>query len=138
MSVSVFDSKMVQPNDQMLAAELGPTYNFLEAIRLYITQNYGDVTPEWKFYGQKSGWILKLLSKKRNVLFLIPFRGYFRVAFTFGDKATDKVLDSSVPDFIKHELFVAKKYAEGRTIHLEVNNEEQCSYVLELISIKME
>lgn len=137
MSVSIFDSKNVVPDDRMLAFELGETSIFLDTIRNFIITEYSDMHPEWKFYGQKSGWVLKLLTKKRNVLFGVPFRGYFNAVFTFGERATDEVIGSSLPDLIKCELVAAKKYSEGRTIQLDVKSEEQCNYILELIRIKM-
>jgi hypothetical protein len=137
MSVSIFDSKQVTPDQEMLAFELGAAHEYYQSICRFIADEYGNLTPEWKFYGQKSSWILKLFSKKRNVLFLIPFSGFFKVAVTLGDKATDRVLDSQLPDPIKQELFVAQKYAEGRTIQLEVTNVAQCNHVLEIIRFKM-
>lgn len=88
MSVSVFDSKMVVPDNKMLAYELGESMQYLESIQMEIQNNYGDLTPEWKHYGAKSGWILKLFSKKLNVLFVIPMQGYFRVAFTLSNLET--------------------------------------------------
>jgi hypothetical protein len=93
--------------------------------------------PEWKFYNQKSGWILKMYTKKRNVLFVVPCDKYFRVAFTFGEKASDFVFKSKLPDSIKRNLFEAKKYAEGRTIQIEVKTVRDVDNILEMIKIKL-
>lgn len=136
MSVSVFDSKMVVPNDQMLDIELDESVIYLNQIKASI-KNYGDLTPEWKYYGQKAGWVLKLFCKKRNVLFIVPLSGYFRAVFTFGDKATDVILAGDFPNSLKHEIFTAKKFAEGRTVQLEVKDNAQCRLVLSLIHIKV-
>ncbi|RPH32587.1 MAG: DUF3788 family protein [Bacteroidales bacterium] len=137
MSASIFDLKLVEPNDKMLSVELGRTYEYHEKIRAFIKDCYGDLTLEWKYYGQKSGWILKMFNKKRNVLFVIPCKDYFRIAFTLGDKAVDKLIASELPDFIKHDFVKAKKFSEGRTIQLEIKTEQQCECILELIKIKL-
>ncbi len=137
MSVSVFDSKMVVPDNKMLVYELGESIQYLNLIQSEIQNKFGDLTPEWKHYGAKSGWILKLFSKKRNVLFVIPLQGFFKVAFTFGDKAANNILEGNFPDSKKEELVAAKKFAEGRTIQLEVKTAGQCEYILEIIHIKM-
>jgi len=42
-----------------------------------------------------------MFTKKRNVLFVVPCDKYFRVAFTFGDKASDLIFSSELPDSIK-------------------------------------
>jgi len=138
MSASVFDDKSIKPDDNMLAAELGATKTFFDKICMFIYQEFGEVTPEWKFYGQQSGWTLKLLNKKRNVLFIGPRKGYFLVTFIFGDKAVEKVMLSNLPDPIKTRLSGAKKYAEGRGISLEINTYEDLQNVLQLISIKLQ
>lgn len=137
MSVSVFDLKLVEPDDKMLTVELGDTRKYLDKIGSFIKEEYGDLSFEWKFYGQKSGWVLKMYNKKRNVLFIVPLRGFFKAVFTLGDKAADNVIESDLPHFIKYELIAAKKYSEGRTIQLEIKSDEQCEYALKLIRIKM-
>lgn len=74
---------------------------------------------------------------ERNVLFIVPCDKYFRVVFTFGDKASDLVINRKFPDFIKRDLLVAKKYAEGRTIQIEVKTQSDLDNILELIRIKL-
>ena len=96
----------------MLSFDLAESKKYLDRIAELIENDYGDFKPEWKFYNKKSGWILKMFTKKRNVLFIVPCDKYFRVAFTFGDKASDLIFNSKLPDSIKKDLFEAKKYAE--------------------------
>jgi len=61
MAGSIFNSKLVEPDDKMMTYELGETKEYLNRICEFIEKEYGDLIPEWKFYGKKSGWILKLL-----------------------------------------------------------------------------
>lgn len=123
---------------EMLADDLSDTWSFYGKICEFIESEYGSLRQEWKFYGKKSGWILKLINVKRNVMFVVPLLNYFRVAFTFGEKATELVLKSNLPERIKEDLAEARKYAEGRTIQLEVNNEDDLNSVIELIKIKLQ
>lgn len=81
----------------MLVVDLKKSKDYLDEIYNFIKSNYGDITPEWKFYNKKSGWILKLFNKKINVLFIVPCQTYFKAAFTFSEKATDLVLQSDLP-----------------------------------------
>ncbi len=138
MTASIFDDQLVEPNEQMLSAELGEANGYFNEICLFIRERYESFIAEWKYYGKSSGWVLKLLVKKRNVLFIIPCRGYFRVSFTFGDKAVHEIMEKELPGFNKQELLNAKKYAEGRTIQFEVKTEDECRNVLVLIAIKLD
>jgi hypothetical protein len=138
MSSSDFNNKQVMPDEAALAAELGETKEVLDQICRFIEEETGQLTREWKHYGQKSGWTLKLLSKKRNLLFVGPESGYFIIAFVFGDRAVEAVMKSQLPETIKNELFNARKYAEGRGIRFEIRDESLLENVKELIRIKVE
>lgn len=138
MSASIYDEKLITPTNKMLEVDLLSTKKYLDEITSFIDTNYGYVKPEWKFYNKKSGWVLKLFNKKRNVLFVVPCKGYFRVAFTFGEKASELVFQNEIlPQFIKDELSNAKKYAEGKTIQVEVKKQSDFNSIIELIKIKL-
>jgi hypothetical protein len=138
MSTSNFNDKQVIPDEAALASEIGETKEYLDRICRFIEEETGQLTLEWKHYGQKSGWTLKLLSKKRNLLFVGPESGYFRIAFVFGDRAVEAVLKSQLPETIKNELMNARKYAEGRGIRFEIRDESELESVMQLIRIKIE
>jgi len=138
MEGSVFDSKLVEPNDKMMTYELGETNEYLTRICKFIEKEYGDLKREWKFYGKKSGWLLKLFNKKRNVLFIVPCTGHFRTVFTLGDKAADSVMISTLPEKIKEEFINVKKYREGRTIQIEIKSKADLENILQLIKIKLD
>ncbi|MBN2613537.1 MAG: DUF3788 domain-containing protein [Bacteroidales bacterium] len=137
MSSGIFAEKLIKPDERMLATVLGKAKTWFDSICLFIKNEYGGVTPEWKFYNQKSGWIFKLLNKKRNVVFITPCEKFFRVVFIFGDKAVDAVLKSELSQSIKNELATATKYAEGRRISIEVKSEADLAVVISLIRIKL-
>lgn len=137
MSASIYTEKSVEPDDIMLTYDLAETKRYFDKIQEFIESEYGDFAPEWKFYNQKSGWILKMFSKKRNVLFIVPCNKYFRVVFTFGEKACDLIYNSKLAEPIKRHLFEAKKYAEGRTIQIDVKTANDLDNVMEMIRIKL-
>lgn len=137
METNVFMDKSTQPDDHRLAHALGENAIFWEAIKKHLAQKHGEANEEWKFYNTKSGWILKTLLKKRNLFFLIPLPGFFRLAFVFGDKAVSAVEKSDLPEDIKTELKNARKYAEGRGIRIEVKSQKDVEHVKKLIDIKV-
>lgn len=138
MSASTFDDKNRMPDEEILASVLGETMSFLDQICHFIEQETGQLTREWKHYGQKAGWTLKLISKKRNLLFVLPQNEYFAVGFVFGDRAVEAVLKSQLPEAIKNELVNARKYAEGRGIRFEIRDDSEMESVLQLIRIKLD
>ncbi len=70
-------------------------------------------------------------------MFVVPCEGYFRVAFTIGDKAADLVFAADLPEEIKKQLMEARKYAEGRSLQVEVKSSDDCENVLKIIRCKL-
>ena len=138
MSNRNFSNKLIIPDEEMLASEIGETKKYFDQICRFIEEETGNLTPEWKHYGQKAGWALKLISKKRNLMFVGPEEGFFRIAFVFGDRAVEAIMKSSLPEAIKDELMNARKYAEGRGIRFEIRNESEMVSILQLIRIKIQ
>ncbi|MEK7995872.1 MAG: DUF3788 domain-containing protein [Planctomycetota bacterium] len=137
MAPSVFDDKAAKPDDQMLAKVLGKPYRLWQEIKRHLKTEYGELTEEWKFYGQKSGWILKTMRKKRNLFFFIPLDGSFRVSFVFGDKAVAAVEQSGLPQGLVTGLKNARKYAEGRGLQIDVKNSADVEHIKKLAEIKV-
>jgi hypothetical protein len=137
MAVSVFTDKLVQPSEKMMSESLCKSYKYYLKIKHGLETEYGVLIEEWKFYGQKSGWILKFLRKKRNLFFLNPQENFFNVSFVFGDKAVLAIDQNVFPQTIKNELKEARKYAEGRGLTIKVTSYTDVENILKLVRIKL-
>lgn len=137
MTASIFDDKLTVPNESMLTKTLGASNLFFDSICLFVDERYGNFKMEWSYSGNQQGWVLSLFSGIRNVLFVIPYAGYFKVAVTLGDKAVEGVILSDLPYIIKDSFVNAPKYVEGRMVHVEVNSEVDLRNVMKLVVVKM-
>lgn len=137
MSSSIFDNKLTKPELKTLREVLGESYIFWEDIKKHIEATYGSVAEEWKFYGQQSGWLLKVLLKKRNLFFFVPMKDHFKLSFIFGDRAVAAVETSDLPELIKDSLRKARKYAEGRGVQIEVKSADDVRHAIKLVEIKI-
>lgn len=70
---------------------------------------YPNGLEEWNYPGKKYGWSYRIKDKKRAIIYFLPRENYFKVAFVFGQKATDIVLESDISGKIKTDLKMAKK-----------------------------
>gem|GEM_PF-475457 len=124
IAISFFDSKAVMPDENMVADVLADSSPLWNELKNYVQDNYPNVSGEWKHYGKASGWVYKLLSKKRNLLFFTPKSGGFRLRFSFGENAAACIEVSDLPDIIKEAIRTATPYAEGRSIDLDMDSGE--------------
>ncbi|MFZ4399535.1 MAG: DUF3788 domain-containing protein [Bacteroidales bacterium] len=137
MDKSIFTEKDNIPTNKELIDSLQTTYDLWIQILNYVHLKFPASTDEWNYPGEKYGWSFRIKDKKRAIIYLLPRNQFFIVAFVFGQKAYDAIMESSVSDFIKTELMAAKKYAEGRGIRIDINDEGIINDVKELIDIKL-
>lgn len=137
METSVFTDRAKKPDEKRLVRTIKESGPHWKTIKTHITKKHGEGIEQWKYYGPKAGWVLKVLLKKRNLFFLTPLKGYFRVTFVFGDKAASAVATSNLPAAIRNELRDARRYVEGRALRVEVKRQVDARYVKKLIDIKI-
>jgi hypothetical protein len=137
MDTSVFPDRSKKPDARRLNRTLGESRPYWAAIKAYIIEKHGKALEEWKYYGPKAGWVLKVLLKRRNLFFFTPLQGYFRVTFVFGDKAASTVEKSNLRAAIKKDLRDARRYVEGRALRIEVKRQQDVASIKKLIDIKI-
>jgi hypothetical protein len=137
MDTSVFPDKSKKPDARRLNRAIGESGPCWTAIKAHITEKHGKATEEWKYYGPKAGWVLKVLLKRRNLFFFTPLEGYFRVTFVFGDKAATAVEKSNLRAAIKKDLRDARRYVEGRALRIEVKRQKDVASIKKLVDIKI-
>jgi hypothetical protein len=105
--ISVFQDKKIIPSEKILMQALGKTFTWWSAIQENVYSQYPGATVDWTYPG-KYGWNFRMKDKKRAILYFLPRNKFFKVAFVFGQKATDIILKSNISENIKNELNSAK------------------------------
>jgi hypothetical protein len=138
MEISVFTDKTKTPDDIDLQRSLGKTSELWQLVRDYVCLKYPKAREEWNYTSDKYGWSFRIKDKKRAILYFLPRENYFKVAFVFGQKATDKIMLSQISEEIKKELEAARVYAEGRGIRIKIQDDSVLNDMKALIDIKLE
>jgi hypothetical protein len=138
MDTSIFMDKEKSPTINDLSLRLKPTYELWNSLRDFVFASYPKATEKWKFSGNKYGWNYTISDKKRAIIYLLPRESYFKVAFVFGQKATNQIMESTISDEIKTELQNAKVYAEGRGIRIEIKEGSKIGDIKKLVEIKLD
>jgi len=125
------------PSAAALGRALGATQPLWDELVAHLEATYAPVTPEWKTARTSPLGFLRLIRKKRTILYLLPRDGYFLTAFVFDEKATAAVRASDLPATVITELNAARVYAEGRGIRLETRTPQDVDTMKKLAAIKM-
>ncbi len=137
MDASIFMEKAVIPDEASLKSGIGKSYELWKLLFDFTFQKYPKARAEWNFPGKKYGWSFRIKDKKRAIIYLLPRDEYFKVAFVFGQKATNAILASNMNEEIKMKLTTAKVYAEGRGINIDVTGFEILNDIKKLIEFKL-
>lgn len=135
---SIFMNPDIHPTETEMQDKLAETYEIWKFIESHVLGENPILIAEWNFGGKKYGWNFRIKDKKRAIIYMLPREGFFKVAFVFGEKAFEAVMQSSVPEQIKNDLASAKKYAEGRGVRIEVRGKSLINDIINLVKIKHE
>ena len=133
----LFNDKNNCPNEAELSASLGNFYFYWNEIKNYVLSKDKPFFEEWKYPGKNYGWSYRIKDKKRVIIYLTPRDSYFSIAFVFGEKAYNYILQTNISQRIKDMLTSAKVYVEGRGIMLDIKKNDDILDVLKLIDIKI-
>lgn len=135
--ISIFTDKAIVPTIEDLDGKIGKTYSLWMQIREFVYQKYPNGVEDWNYPGKKYGWSFRIKDKKRAILYFLPGENYFKVAFVFGQKALDQILETTISESIKNDLLSAKKYAEGRGVSIDVKNDSVIPDIQKLVETKL-
>jgi Protein of unknown function (DUF3788) len=93
---------------------------------------------EWKRYGAKYDWVVRVHDGKRTLLWLRPAAGELRVTLVLGGKVAAAGLASALPERLKARLRAAPVYPEGRAIRLGLRSARGVPDVERLLALKFE
>ena len=79
----------------------------------------------------------RIKDKKRAIIYFLPKEKSFLVAFVFGKRAFEAIMESNIAEQTKSDLSNAKVYAEGRGIRIPVEDSSNLPDVFTLIDTKL-
>jgi hypothetical protein len=136
MLPNAFIGWTAQPTDREVATALGPACELWDDLIAGVTAACGVDGREWKSSGKKYGWSLRLLVKKRRIIYLSPRAGSFGVAFILGAKAVDAARGGALPSKIAKLVENGDRYPEGTGVRIEVSSARDIPGIVKLASIK--
>ncbi|TKJ41791.1 hypothetical protein CEE37_04270 [candidate division LCP-89 bacterium B3_LCP] len=137
MALSYFDDEGKKPSDNDLAEALGKTKPFWDEIIKHIAGHNEPITEEWHFGGKNWGWTMRVVRKKRRILYLTPCDGCYTTGIILGGRAMEVVRQTDFPPEIVEIINSSKKYAEGTAIRLEIRTKENLEATKKLADIKI-
>lgn len=135
--INAFIGRTSAPTDNEVAGALGESKAVWDKLLADLAEEHGLTEREWNTYSPKVGWSLRLIHKKRRILYLVPCEDCFRVTLVLGGKAMKAAYESDLPERAVKLLKESKKYPEGNAIYIDVKSVRDLPFIKKLASIKM-
>ncbi len=127
----------VFPSNEVLRATLGDSiYNVLEFFVETITSEEYGLAPEWRFYNDGKAWLCKGVHKKKTILWLSIWEGFFKVSFFFTEKHLEGIAALEISETIKEEFARAKPVGRLIPMIFDVCKKEQLDDLLTVVRHK--
>ena len=134
---SLFTDKAAPPDEVSLRKALGKAHHAWETILADAQTRGPGLALQWKFYGEKHGWQLKVALGKRALVYLIPGKGNFTAALALNERAVAGLDRSGLPAPLVRDIEQAKVYVEGRPARIEVRGAAEAAIVKRLMDLKL-
>ncbi len=139
MDEHALNDKTIIPNNDIVFSIIGHKSLLWQQIISYLYNRHKDISEKWKYYNDGKSWLFRTLKKEKTIFWIRVFKGSFKIAFWFGDKAELIIKQSDLSDYIKKDFEVAKKMGNmGRCISIDVTDSKDFNDVIKLIEIKLE
>lgn len=133
----ILGDKSIYPTNELLNRIFGDKMVLWLKLINYVKDNYKDITEEWRYYNDGKQWLFKMQQKKKTIFWAGVLKDTFRITFYFGNKAEHAIEESILPQKIKDDFRVARRFGTLRAISTTVKENQDFDNILKLIDVKI-
>jgi hypothetical protein len=134
--IFLLTDKQIYPSDEIIFSVIGEKQIFWRELMHYMSGNYKESSGQWNYYNDGKRWLYKMVYKKKTIFWIGILEETFRVTFWFSDKAEPLIAESDLPEIVKEQFRLSKKYGSIRAVTVKINIEADIGNVKKLILIK--
>jgi len=125
------------PSNEVLKGVLGEAiYSILESFVQTISGEEYGLTPEWRFYNDGKAWLCKVVFKKKTVVWLSVWEGFFKLGFYFTEKHLEGIAALNISEAIKDDFAKAKPSGRLLPMIIDVRDKGQIGDLLTIVRYK--
>lgn len=126
------------PSKEILRNALGErVYGVFEELEATLTSGEFALTLDWNYYRDGKAWLCKVCRKKKTVLWISVWNGFFKTAFYFMEKHIEDIAVMEISEEIKKEFYQTKPVGKLLPLLINVNRREQLSDLLKVTKYKI-
>lgn len=124
------------PVEKVLRNILGATFTLFELLMQHLSAEPFNLNCEWRYYRDGHAWLCKVQHNKKTVFWLSVFEGYFKVAFYFSAKLSEKIPELEISDALKSQFSSAEMIGKVRPLVVKMDHPDRLEDVLRIAGYK--
>lgn len=132
----LLSDRQVRPTDELIFSVIGDKKSLWKKVMDHLRDQYPDSSGEWNYYNDGKSWLFKMIQKKKTIFWIGILENTFRITFYFGDKAEPVINASDLPESIKNEFRLSKRYGAIRAVTIKMEDSTDAENVLKLVAVK--
>ena len=127
----------IHPSDKVLEESLGkPVYSIYKEFRQIITNDEYSLSMEWRYYNDGKAWLNKITYKKKTILWLSIWGGFFKTSFYFHERHVEAITASDISETIKYDFYRTKHIGRLIPMIIDINKDGKIKELLTVIKLK--
>jgi len=137
METQLLRDPHIFPSEDVLKDVLEPdAYEAFESFMNEITSAEYGLTYEWRYYNDGKSWLCKISHKKKTVMWLSVWNGFFKISFYFTEKHLVGIGALEIAENIREDFCKAKPIGRLIPMLFNINNIKQLPDILTVTAFK--
>lgn len=125
----------IYPDTEVLRGVLEDSYGaFVDIMDLFHSK---DLTHEWRFYKDGKAWLCKVQKKKRTIVWMSVWRGFFKATIYFPLRLLDKVMELDLKEETKQSIDSTKNVGKSKPCTFEIRSPEILGEFQKIMDLKI-
>jgi hypothetical protein len=126
----------VFPDEDVLKTVLGDLYPVYREFIEKVTGEEYSLDIQWNYYKDGKSWLCKITKKKKTILWLSVWDGYFKTGFYFTEKSVEAILALEIEKDLKETFLSTKPIGKLKPLVIDINSREQLKDALAVVVCK--
>ena len=137
MDTHVLTDPKIFPTDEIIAGTLGKASAHWQKFFEELHTEHPELATEWRYFNDGKAWLMKITRKKKTVVWLGVYAGYFRISSYLTEKARDAVNASDLSAGCKEQFAKSKRFGKLIGVSVTFKKKADVKDGLALIALKL-
>ncbi len=125
------------PDEDGLKMVLGDLYPVYREFIEKVTGEEYSLDTQWNYYKDGKSWLCKITKKKKTILWLSVWDGYFKIGFYFTEKSVEAILALEIEKDLKESFLSTKPIGKLKPLVIDISSREQLKDALAAVVCKI-